>query len=76
MNAQDIRKIAKDYADEASNAVDSLHKDYWVLQAQISSATYISRWEQIEAIGKLSQLGLALQAAAKYYSAINLARCN
>jgi len=71
-----IKNVAKTMADDANDQLQKLQQQYWIASNDLNEAKFASRFEQIEAIKKLSQLGLALDASAKAYSAINLTRCN
>jgi len=71
-----IKNVAKTMADDANDQLQKLQHQYWIASNDLNEAKFASRFEQIEAIKKLSQLGLALDASAKAYSAINLTRCN
>ena len=70
-----IRTVALDLTDNANEQLMSLQKQYWIASNNLAEAKFASRFEQIEAIKKLSQLGLALHASSKAYSAINETRC-
>lgn len=72
----DIKNKCKDYADAAMDNIDTLKAAYWDYSKEIQETSFSSHWEQMKAIRKLSQLGLALHAAGDAYSAINTARCN
>lgn len=74
--ANEIQDIAKSMTQNANDQLQDLQSQYWKASDNLREAKFASRWEQIEAIKKLSQLGLALDASAKAYSAINIARCN
>ena len=74
--ANQIQNVAKTMADDANEQLQKLQQQYWIASNDLKEAKFASRFEQIEAIKKLSQLGLALDASAKAYSAINIARCN
>lgn len=74
--ANQIQTVAKSMADNANEQLQKLQQEYWDASNDLNEAKFSSRFEQIEAIKKLSQLGLALDASAKAYSAINIARCN
>ena len=74
--ANQIQTVAKSMADNANEQLRKLQQEYWDASNDLNEAKFASRFEQIEAIRKLSQLGLALDASAKAYSAINIARCN
>lgn len=74
--ANQIQTVAKSMADNANEQLQKLQQEYWIASNDLNEAKFSSRFEQIEAIKKLSQLGLALDASAKAYSAINIARCN
>lgn len=74
--ANQIQTVAKSMADNANEQLQKLQQEYWDASNDLNEAKFSSRFEQIEAIKKLSQLGLALDASAKAYSAINTARCN
>lgn len=74
--ANQIQTVAKTMADNANEQLQKLQQEYWIASNDLNEAKFSSRFEQIEAIKKLSQLGLALDASAKAYSAINIARCN
>ena len=74
--ANEIQDIAKSMTQNANDQLQDLHSQYWIASDNLREAKFSSRFEQIEAIKKLSQLGLALDASAKAYSAINVARCN
>ncbi len=69
-----IRTLALDLTDNANEQLMSLQSQYWKASDSLSEAKFASRVEQIEAIRKLSQLGLALDASAKAYKAINTTR--
>lgn len=74
--ANQIQTVAKSMADNANEQLQNLQFQYWIASKELNDAKFASRFEQIEAIKKLSQLGLALDASAKAYTAINIARCN
>ena len=74
--ANEIQDIAKAMTQNANDQLQDLQSQYWKASDNLREAKFSSRFEQIEAIKKLSQLGLALDASAKAYSAINVARCN
>ena len=74
--ANQIQTVAKSMAEDANEQLQKLQTQYWIASNNLNEAKFSSRFEQIEAIKKLSQLGLALDASAKAYSAINIARCN
>ena len=71
-----IQTVAKSMAEDANEQLQKLQTQYWIASNDLNEAKFASRFEQIEAIKKLSQLGLALDASAKAYTAINIARCN
>ena len=74
--ADQIQDTAKVLTDNANEQLQTLQTEYWNALTEVTNAKFASRFEQIEAIKKLSQLGLALDASAKAYKAINIARCN
>ena len=56
--------------------LDELRTQYWDAHSALATETF-SHWsDQDAAIRKLSQLGLALEAYGKAYSAMNIARYN
>ncbi len=73
--ADQIQDTAKALTDNANEQLQKLQQQYWIASNNLNEAKFASRFEQIEAIKKLSQLGLALDASAKAYKAINIARC-
>ena len=73
--ANEIQDIAKSMTQNANDQLQDLQSQYWKASDNFREAKFASRFEQIEAIKKLSQLGLALDASAKAYNAINVARC-
>jgi|11_taG_2_1085331.scaffolds.fasta_scaffold82033_2 excinuclease UvrABC nuclease subunit len=73
--ANQIQDTAKALTDNANEQLQTLQTEYWIASNNLNEAKFASRFEQIEAIKKLSQLGLALDATAKAYKAINIARC-
>lgn len=74
--ANEIQDIAKSITQNANDQLQDLQSQYWKASDNLREAKFASRFEQIQAIKKLSQLGLALDASARAYNAINTARCN
>ena len=72
----DIKNKCCAYAQAAMDNIDTLKEAYWDYSKELQDTNFSSQWEQMKAIRKLSQLGLALHAAGESYSAINKARCN
>jgi len=70
-----IETTATEMREESSESLERMEKQYWTLHNEIA-ATPMSRWEQHDAIARLSQFGMALYSAGKAYSAINKAHCN
>lgn len=62
-------------AESQNEVLEALSKKYWEASSELSKSNFSSRWDQMRAIRKLSQLGLALHSAGEAYSAINIARC-
>lgn len=76
VTANDIKTVATSRADSINTQLEEMAKEYWDIHAALSVSPFSSRWEQYEAIARLSQLGLALHTFGKAYSAMNIARCN
>ena len=64
------------FANKAMDHLKELQSSYWEYTKELQESSFSSQWEQMEAIRKLSQLGLAVHAAGEAYKAINKARCN
>ena len=73
---KDIKEIAEQMRDVAEDNWQALSAEYWRLHKLIETESFCSRWEQMDAIRKLSQLGLALHASGEALRAINIVRCN
>lgn len=73
---QDIKAIGAQMRDVAEDNWQALSKEYWRLHKLVETESFSSRWDQMDAIRKLSQLGLALHASGEALSAINLVRCH
>ncbi len=72
---QQIKGGAFPLAESQNDVLEALSKKYWEASNELVNANFSSRWDQMRAIRKLSQLGLALHSAGEAYSAINIARC-
>jgi hypothetical protein len=72
----EIKAGCEGFADKAMKNLGELQSTYWDYSKQLQEASFSSSWEQMEAIRKLSQLGLAVHAAGEAYQAINKASCN
>jgi len=53
-----------------------IHDEYWSALKDMQSTHYITPHEAMEDIRKVSQLGLALVAYQKAFTAMNTVRCN
>ena len=73
---KDIKALAEQMRDVAEDNWQALSAEYWRLHKLVETEGFASRWEQMNAIRKLSQLGLALHASGEALSAINTVRCN
>ena len=71
-----IKNAADLLRDTAEDNLKALQNAYWSAHKDLADSSFTSRWEQMNAIRKLSQLGLALHAAGEAYKAINTARCH
>jgi cell division septum initiation protein DivIVA len=72
----EIKAECERFASKALVNLKELQSSYWDYSKELQDASFSSHWEQIEAISKLSQLGLAVHAAGEAYKAMNKARCN
>jgi len=57
-------QIANSMTQNSNDQLQDLQSQYWKASDNLRETKFASRWEQIEAIRKLSQLGLALDASA------------
>lgn len=73
--ATHIKDVGEKLASEQLAQFKALRAFYWSMHQEMSQKTFSSPTEQIEAVKKLSQLGLAMAEAEKAYSAINKVRC-
>ena len=73
---KDIKALAEQMRDVAEENWQALSAEWGRLHKRIETESFISRWEQMEAIRKLSQLGLALHASGEALRAIGMVRCN
>lgn len=71
-----IMEICESSADRLREELDHAKAKYWELHKQIAEESFPSQWEQLDAIRRLSQLGLALHSLGKAYSAMSSGRCN
>ena len=72
----EIKAGCERFASKALVHFKELQSTYWDYSKELQESSFSSHWEQMEAIRKLSQLGLAVHAAGEAYKAINQARCN
>jgi hypothetical protein len=72
----DIKATADALRDQAEANWEALSKAYWKAHRDVAETSFTSRWDQMRAIRKLSQLGLALHAAGEALSALSLTRSN
>ena len=56
--------LANSMTQNSNDQLQDLQSQYWKASDNLRETKFASRWEQIEAIRKLSQLGLALDASA------------
>ena len=70
-----IKNTADLLRDTAEDNLQALQNAYWAASKELADSSFTTRWDQMKAIRKLSQLGLALHAAGEALSAINEARC-
>lgn len=74
-SAAELREEGTQMREVAKDNLEAMEKAYWEAHNAVLKGRYPTRWEQIEAIRKLSQLGLALHAAGGAYKAINQVHC-
>ena len=71
----DIMETGEMYTDMVDNIRQQMRKDYWALHGQIANHSFTPGSSQTDAVAKLGQLGLALQAVEKAYSKCSTVRC-
>ena len=72
----EIKTGCESFANKAMEHLKELQNTYWDYSKELQESSFSSHWEQMEAIRKLSQLGLAVHAAGEAYRAMNKARCH
>lgn len=72
---KEIKDLGTTLRDTAEDNWQEIHKEYWRLHKKLTTESFPSRWEQMKAVRKLSQLGLALHASGEALSALNSVRC-
>lgn len=74
--AADIMECGELFCNNLRTLRDTMHAEYWRLHAEIGNYEFpAGKHEQLEAIAKLGELGMALQALNKAHSAANAVRC-
>ena len=53
-----------------------MRSEYFAALERLSKQAYISQWDQMDDIRKVSQMGLAIVEMGKAYSALNAVYCN
>ncbi len=71
----DIMETGELYCEKLHAIRDGIRTDYWALHGQIAGHAFDHGGEQVAAVAKLSQLGLALEAIENAYSVTNAVRC-
>lgn len=71
----DIMELADIEAEEMMRKITKLKEQYWKLHTDIAQQSFPSSWEQAEALAKLGQLAIAMQALREAYTAMNSVRC-
>ena len=72
----ELKETMTKEAERLFKQLEDLRKSYWESLQELQTTGYSSKWEQMDDIRKVSQLGLAVVAIGKAYSALNAVRCN
>ena len=71
----DIMEDGEKYAQELKVTREKASSAYWNHHETVKSTSFECSSDQIAAIAKLGQLGIALKKLDEAYSALNLIRC-
>lgn len=69
------RTIADTSREILNTELRRIEKEYWKLFRQLGKEEFPSRWESLQAIKELSELGIAMHELGKAYSSMNTAAC-
>jgi len=76
MTASELNEVGRSNKGAMMDELKRLQAEYWSAHESLATTGYTSQWEQMEAIARLSQLGLAVHEYGKAVSAMNRLACN
>ncbi len=71
----DIMETGEIFAERLFTMREDSRKSYWKLHVQIAKHGFDGTMDQTEAVAKLGQFAIAVEAISKAYSAVNTVRC-